>query len=156
MINANILSFPTSTGKFLFRAYLTGNGTQAVELDNLALLWMENIGDSGYVLNGSLVSSAFNLSKPSPLSSISWTQDTSTCSNCSVKFQIRTAPLVGVLPGQWSSWYGSGGKDTYFDMSTGNLIPQILNWNNWVQYRVLLTGDGRSTPVLKETFVNYK
>jgi len=155
-INSNIATFNTSTGKLMFKAFLTSNGSQLVQLDNIKITWMENVGTSGYALFGSLISSAFNMNDVSPANVIAWTQDVSTCTNCAVKLQVRTAPNSGGVPGTWSSWYGVIGAGTYFTDYHGQMIPKVLNWNQWVQYQAELTSDGNTTPILKDVIVYYK
>ncbi len=156
IINTNINTFPTSTGKLLFKAFLSSNGSQLVSLDNVSTTWMENVGASGYAAVGNIMSSAFNMSNSSPLSVISWSQNTSTCSGCAIKLKVRTAPDNAGAPGAWSSWYGVGGAGTYFTTSTGSIIPKVLNWNQWVQYQVQLSGDTNTTPILNDISIYYK
>jgi|GEM_PF-1189104 len=156
IINTNIGTLSTSTGQLSFKAFLASNGVQPMQLDNITVTWMENVGSSGYATLGTIISSAFNLSNPSPVSVISWTQDTSTCSNCGVKLQVRTAPNSSGHPGVWSPWYGALGAGSYFTTPSGTLISKNLNWNQWAQYRVQLTGDSNTTPILKDVFIYYK
>ena len=156
VVNTNINTFATSTGKLMYKAFLTSNGTQLVQLDNIQVWWQETTGVSSYATLGSVISSAYNLSDISPVSVISWTPDLSACSNCSIKFQIRTASNNGGVPGTWSPWYGVNGADDYFIDYRGSIIPKVLNWNQWVQYQAWLLGDGNSTPILNDVTVYYK
>lgn len=156
VINTNIPSFSTSTGKLMFKAFLTSNGVQLVQLDNVQVWWQETTGVSNYATLGSVISSAFNLSDSSPVSVIFWRQNTSACTNCAVKLQVRTAPNNAGVPGTWSAWYGPSGAGDYFTDYHGQIIPQALNWNQWVQYQAWLSGDGNSTPILNEVTVYYK
>ncbi len=156
VIDTNIITFSTSTGKLMFKAFLKSNGTQLVQLNNVQIWWQELTGANNYATLGSIISSAFNLLNPSPVSVISWTSDTSTCSNCAVKLQVRTAPNNAGSPGIWSAWYGLNGVGDYFTDYHGSLIPKVLNWNQWVQYQAFLIGDGNSTPILNDVTIYYK
>jgi len=46
--------------------------------------------------------------------------------------------------------------DTYYTDPMAVLLPTDLNWKQWVQYRVDLSGDGATSPVLQDVTVNYK
>ena len=119
-------------------------------------------GSAGYQTSGSLISSAFNMSDQSPVQVIEWDETTNSCSpTCNVRFQIQTAPNNGGVPGTWTStWSGpdgdDGDEDDWFDTPTGEQIPVAFNNDQWVRYRVELSGDGNETPILNEVRVNYK
>lgn len=155
IINSNISSFATSTGSIIFKAFLTSNGTDQVELSNVRISWGETgTGSSGYQIFGSFVSSAFDMGDNSPVQAIEW-RETAVASG-DIKIQIRTAPDSGGTPGVWGSWYGSGGSGTYFLDPSPYLLPTNLNGNRWLQYRAELSGDGTETPVLEKIKINYK
>ena len=126
------------------------NGPFTVGFDNIDL----NLGDGSYVETGTLTSSSFNMTDNSPVQIIDW--DETKPSNCNIKLQLRTAPDSSGTPGTWTDWYGSTGSGDYFINSTGDLIPIELNNNQWMQYRVELSGDGIDTPILEEIRINYK
>jgi hypothetical protein len=69
--------------------------------------------------------------------------------------QVRTAPDSAGSPGSWSAWYGSTGPSSYFTDNSAGLLPVALNFNQWVQYRVELAGDGNDTPIFEEVRINY-
>ena len=69
--------------------------------------------------------------------------------------QIRTASDAGGSPGAWSSWSGAAGAGTYFTDPAGTIISADLNFDQWIQYRVELIGDGLDTPILAEVKINY-
>jgi len=155
-INTNISIFPTSTGKLMVKAFLSSNGTQLVELDNVRVGWGESGGGGGYATAGYFVSSAFTMGDASPVQILSWTEDLGSCATCDIKLQLRTAPNNGGVPGTWGSWYGVAGVDTYYTSPSEILLSTILNGNEWMQYRAELVGDGVMTPILREVKVNYK
>ena len=160
VVNSNISSFTTSTGSFLFKAFLESNGTQLVQLDNVRIGWGEAVGGgSGFATFGYFMSSAYNMSPPaggSPVQILNWSETNPGCSGCDVKMQLRVAPDSGGTPGTWGSWYGASGVDTYYTDPMAILLPTALNWKQWVQYRAELSGDGVSTPILSDVTVNYK
>ncbi|OGH58927.1 MAG: hypothetical protein A2725_04235 [Candidatus Magasanikbacteria bacterium RIFCSPHIGHO2_01_FULL_33_34] len=155
-INTNISTFSTSTGQIMFKAFLESDGSQLVQLDEIKLSWGESTGGGGgYESNGYFLSSAFDtgilLCK---VQVIEW--DETQPSGSDIQVQIRTAPDSSGSPGTWSNWYGATGSGTYFTNPFGNLIPSSLNDNQWIQYRVELTGDSVDTPILQEIRINYK
>ncbi len=156
IVNANLNSFSTSTGKIMFKAFLSSDGSQQVVLDNVRIGWGMDVGAGGYATFGYLESSAFDLNDSSPLQILGWDEDLGACSTCEIQFQLRVAPDNGGNPGIWSGWYGSEGINTYYIDPTEQLLSTELNWRQWVQYRVELVGDGVSTPILSEVRINYK
>jgi len=154
-VDLNISKFPVSTGKIAFKVFVSDNNK--AQLNKVSILWQEQSHVGGYESSGSLVSSAFNLGDASPVTIIGWNQDLSKClPDCSVEFQVRTAPNNAGAPGAWSEWYGKGGVGKYFFDPRGTLISKDLNWNRWAQYRVELNGDGANTPVLEDVTINYQ
>ncbi|MBI2097781.1 MAG: hypothetical protein HYT46_02535 [Candidatus Vogelbacteria bacterium] len=107
------------------------------------------LAGGGYEMAGSLISSAFDLTDPSPVQIIEWDEQVPVCAPaCTIRFQIRAAadqPALAAAP--WS---------LDFTVAAGALINPSYNGNRWLQYRVLLDGDGISTPVLNEVRINYK
>ncbi len=120
------------------------------------------VGNGGTILHllvtqGILTSSAFNMADASPTQVVEWDGVIPVCTPaCKTRFQVRVAPNAGGAPGVWTGWYGAGGLGTYFTTSTGAFVPQILNGNQWVQYRSTVDGDGVSTPTVQEVRVNYR
>ncbi len=114
-------------------------------------------GPSGYMGDGSLMSSAFFLGDVSPVQALSWDQTVPSCTPaCYVRLQLRTAPDAGGAPGVYTPWYGASGEGTYFTNASGSITPVELNGKSWVQYRAELHGDGLQTPLLQEVRLNYK
>ena len=155
VINANINKFATSSSDIMFKAFLSSDGTQQVQLDEVQIGYYGS--GSGYQTAGYLISSAFNLTDNSPVQVIDWNETIPACTPvCNIKLQVRTAPDAGGSPGTWTDWYGASGIGAYFTNHYGELISKDLNNNRWVQYRAELTGDGVNTPILDEVRVNYK
>jgi len=156
IVNTNIASLATTSATLIFKAFLVSNGTDQVQLDNVKISWSEagSGGGSGYQTFGSFVSSAYNLGKSSPVQILEWNEGM--VSGGDIKLQIRTAPDSGGTPGAWTSWYGLGGANTYFIDPSQTLLSTSLNWNQWLQYRAEISGDGSATPVLYNVKINYK
>ncbi len=157
VVNTNIGSFPTSTTQFLFKAFLSGNGSQQVALDNVRIFWGEDAGGGGsvgYETSGFLVSSALDMGDASPVQVIEWSEDRP--ADTEIKLQVRTAPDSGGSPGTWTDWFGETGSGTFFTTTSPTLIPTTINANQWLQYRAELSGDGTVTPVLYDINLNYK
>ncbi|MBI3291075.1 hypothetical protein HYZ76_02215, partial [Candidatus Falkowbacteria bacterium] len=154
-INNNISLFPTSTQEIMFKAFLTGDGSQQVQLDNVRIGWGEPIG-AGYAISGTLESSAFNTGGQSSFHFISWRENIPSVAE-DIKVQLATAPDAGGLPGAWSDWQGLEGFGTFYDSGQEVLIPLNNGHNNnqWIKYQVILTGSGSDTPVLEEIIINY-
>ena len=135
-------------------SFATQNATVSPELHSLTVNYTQT-GGGGYVLTGSLVSSAFDMGDASPVETIEWDATVPSCSPaCTVKLQVRTAPDASGSPGAWTSWYGTSGSGTYF--TDASRVSVDLNGNQWVQYRVELVGDGTDTPVVTETRLYYR
>ena len=114
-----------------------------------------------YETSGELISSAFNMGTPSKSQIIEWEENIPSCSPaCEIKTQIQTAPDNSGSPGEWSDWCGFEGEDgdevDYFTNSSGELIHTDNNGDQWIRYRVILTGDSLDTPILEEVKINYK
>jgi len=103
--------------------------------------------DALYETSGLVISSAFNMSDASPVQAVEW--DETAPFGTDITIDVSTAPNSGGSPGTWTSWVNAA-------TSKGTLLPTSLNGNQWVRYRVNLTGDGNDTPVLTEVRVNYK
>ena len=141
----------------------TGNQAwYAIEMDSPAEGWA--VGNNGEVIyfsrsvvgfekNGWLISSAFKMPSPSAVNIINWNCQLPV--NTDIKLQVRTAPDVGGVPGAWTGWSGFSGVGNYFTDNQGQLMPLSLNFNQWIQYRLELSGDGGTTPVLEEIKINY-
>jgi len=156
-VSANIGDFNISTEKIMFKAFLTGDGSQQVSLDEVQISWGEDVGSSGYATTGWVLSSAYDMGDVSPIQVISWDEDVTACDPaCDIQLQARSAPDAGGSPGAWGSWYGGGGVGTYFTEPLGTLISTALNGNQWMQYRAELSGDGAETPIFQEIKINYK
>lgn len=152
-VNNIVQNLSVTGGTLRVRAFLSSNGSQLVQLDNVQVTWAGGLFQS----TGWLLSSAFPMTDASPVEIVEWDEDISACpGTCNVQIQVRTAPDSGGTPGVWSAWYGASGAGTYFTEPTGTRVPVALNGNQWVQYRVELSGDGTGTPTLQEVRINYQ
>src|SRR3989338_6413329 len=120
-VDTNISSFPTSTAKIMFKAFLSSTDGQQVQLDEVQIGWGERAG-VGYATFGWLESSAFNTGGSSSFNFSSWI-DIIPSVNEDIKIQIATAPDVGGSPGSWSAWTGLNGAGTYYTSGDEILIP---------------------------------
>ncbi len=78
-----------------------------------------------------------------------------------LQVQIKTAPDNAGVPGAWySNWCGPLGKigndSNFFTNSNGQIINPNIIGDNWIKYKLTLTGNGTNTPVLQSHTVNYK
>ncbi len=123
---------------------------------------LKKIATSTYASSGYLISSAFNTGLLSAFSAIAWEEDLPpSCGSCQIKLQIKTAPDADGFPGAWPTfWAGPDGEDgdeeDYFTVSTGQIIHTGHNGDQWIKYKVFLSGDASSTPVLNEVKVFYQ
>lgn len=159
-VNNNISDFSTASGTLLFRAFLISDGVDQVEIDTVQVRYQET-GGTGVATFGELESSAYNMGETADVTVIDWDESIPTCTpveDCDIQFQVRTAPDNGGTPdtGNWTDWYGDPSSSDYYDTNTGHMISKDLNGNQWVQYRVELTGDGTETPVLEEVRISYQ
>ena len=116
---------------------------------------------TGYALLGTLTSSAFDTGGSAYWGVIEWDEIIPSCSPvCDVQLQIQTAPDGGGSPGVWSpNWSGPDGEDgddtDYYTASSSERIHTDHNLDQWIRYRVTLTGDGDSTPTFEEVRIDY-
>lgn len=128
-----------------------GSGPFVVGFDNVVI----DLGDGKHPSSGVLTSSAFNTEASSAIQVIEWTE-TIPSLNESVSLEVSSAPDSGGSPGVWSSWYGESGVASMFTNASGTLISTDLNNDQWIRYRVTLSGDGNDTPVVGDITINYK
>ncbi|MBN1617773.1 hypothetical protein JW887_00320 [Candidatus Dojkabacteria bacterium] len=147
----------TSFGSYLYNGTVyIANANNAREIYMIQQKNVSSSGGSGYVLSGSYISSPFYTIDGVSYQILEWDEAIPVCSTpCTIQVQIRVADDVAGSPGTWSSWYGVTGVDTYFDLSSGNLLSVDLNNYPWVQYQVSFSGDGIETPVLSEMRISY-
>ena len=156
VINSNLMSLPTTTNPIRFKAFLSSNGSQQVQLNNVQIGWGEQTGAGGYATSGWLESSAFNTGGASAFNFLSWTE-TIPSSADDILVQLATAPDSGGSPGTWSAWLGPTGASSFYPSGNEILIPLANGHNNaqWVKYKAFLSGDGLDTPVLQDLKINY-
>jgi hypothetical protein len=132
-----------------YRANLsTSNTARTPELADLTLQY-------GRYTSGSLISSPYNANDASNVvGSISWSE--SETPGTSVTFQVRTSPNNAT----WTDWTGPDGTSaTVFTDSTGAQdMPAAFNDSEndqWMQYRMTLTGNGSAAPTVSDTTLTY-
>ena len=117
---------------------------------------------SVYAISGYLISSAFNSGSESNFDALDWEEDLPpSCSGCDTKLQIKTAPDVEGIPGAWSpTWCGPEGEDgdasDYFFAPRAALIHSDHNTDQWIQYKIIITGDSLFTPTVSKISVFYR
>ncbi len=155
-INSSILAFPTTTAKIMFKAFLSSDGSQQVQLDNVTIGFGEAVGISGYTTAGWLESSAFNTGWFSSFNFLSWTE-TIPSAAYDIQIQISTAPDNAGVPGIWSDWLGPSGSGSFYLSGDEIIIPIFNNHNDsqWVKYKIFMSGDGIDTPILQDIKINY-
>ena len=75
--------------------------------------------------------------------------------------QIKTAADNNGQPGEWTStWCGPDGddadEDDWFEQAGGELISADHNNQQWIKYRIKLTGNQSQTPIVEEIRVYYE
>lgn len=121
------------------------------------------VSSSTYETIGYLVSSAFDLgAEASPgIIYADWSRPDN-CPVCDVRLQLQSAADAGGTPGSWTtSWSGPDGNDGdeddfYSATTTGALIHFDHNDKRWLRYKTILTGNGVSTPELREIRIDHK
>ncbi|HAO51836.1 TPA: hypothetical protein DCQ85_00005, partial [Candidatus Magasanikbacteria bacterium] len=103
--------------------------------------------------SGELISSKYNTSDSANiLANIMW--DATTTIDNNIKFQLQTSNNGT----DWSGWLGpDGSSNTYFS-NTGDITTESLidsSNDQWFQYKVLLTSNGISTPILSSVTLTY-
>ena len=146
----------------------SGGDGQAVETEPNKFFSFENVdyaatgtivlsglstSTSERAISGYLISSAMTTSN-GIWEGLAWNGETpADCPECALKIQIQTTIDNNGAPGEWPlNWCGPTACDDndYFSTSTGGLIDQSHNGQNWLRYRAVFSGNGSSTPLLKE------
>lgn len=110
-----------------------------------------------YQMSGTVISSAYDMGKATPLQGVSWESTIPTCDpECTVAVQLSAAADVEGAPGAWTDWSGAQGVGTYYTEGSGTLVPTALNGYRWVRYQATLMGDGNETPILEAVRINHK
>lgn len=115
-----------------------------------------SVGDEqAYEDGGELIASAFDTGGNRAVQTLTWVEVMPPdCPLCDVKAQIRSADTQGDLAA--ALWSGPAGPDDYFTQPNGQLINPMYNGDRWLQYKIILFGDGALTPVVRDIKVNYK
>ena len=139
-------------------SFSNNSGTNWTDNNNQDVAFRFPPSAGGYQLSGTYESSDFGPQANYNL--LKWTQ-TLPGPAYDFKVQIKTAPDSGGSPGAWSpTWCGPEGEDgdetDYFTDPNGEIINPDHIGDNWIKYKLTLTGDGANTPVLEDITVNYK
>lgn len=105
-----------------------------------------------YVSNGTFTSQAFDSgSSTTSWSSLSWTQT----GTGSAEFRVRTASTQAGLSG--AAWVGSDGTvaTSYSASGTSIVTDPGATGTQWIQWKVILSGSGASTPVIEDVSLEY-
>lgn len=145
---------------------INGEGLGIFLLDEV--LYISTTNDSGELViakvyhggefetAGSYVSAILDAGRPANWNTIEWTQDLS-CAGSDIQIQIRTADTAVNLAS--ALWQGPDGKDDdetdFYTNPTGELLPTDHNGDQFMQYKVTLTGPGTCTPYLEDILITY-
>lgn len=144
----------------LTNKYLSDDGN--LEISVAGELSLLETATSVYAISGSLISSAFNSESESNFDALDWEESLpSSCLGCDIKLQIKTAPDAEGMPGTWSlTWCGPEGEDgdasDYFSAPRAALIHGDHNTDQWIQYKIIITGDSLLTPTVSNISVFYR
>ena len=154
VINSNIATFPTTNSKLMFKAFLSSDGSQLVQLDTVRIEYIAG-GVGGYYTDGTFESSTFDTTAITALYNyIDWTADEP--SGARVEFQLRTASTEAGLSS--ALWVGPDGTGSSFYTVQGEIIETdpTATGTRWIQYRAYFYSDGSDTPVLYDITIDYE
>lgn len=123
---------------------------------------LKELATSTYATSGTLTSSAIGIDSDEKFLAIEWDEYIPpTCTECTIKIQLKFAPDSGGSPGVWTSqWVGPEGDDgdesDYFTIRQGEIIPSDMMGYRWLKYKILLDGSTSETPFLDEIRLVYK
>jgi hypothetical protein len=128
-------------------------GPFTVGFDNVNI----DLGNGEHPENADLTSSDFDTGTASKIQVIDW-DETDPGAAYAIQFQVRTATTqAGLDSAEWSGPDGKDGDETdYFRTAGGELIHTDHNDDQWIRYKVELSGDGDDTPIVQEVRINYK
>jgi len=133
-----------------------------INVDISGELTLLEIATSTFAPSGYLESSAFDTNKTANFAALIWEEEIpDDCTDCQIKFQIKTAADDDGWPGVWQdTWCGPAGvdddEDDFFTQRSGELINSSLNGKQWIKYKAVLVGDGLQTPKLKSVKIFYQ
>jgi len=154
VVNANIATFPATNQQLMFKAFLSSDGSQLVQLDTVSISY-QILGSVSYFLSGTFDSETFDTGVANPVFNyIDWTADEP--SGTRVEFQLRAASTEAGLGS--ATWVGPDGSGSSFYTSQGEFIETDPGATGvqWIQYRAYLYSDGSSTPVLRDITIDYE
>jgi hypothetical protein len=159
-LNEHISDFTTTSEQILVNVIAESGSASDVQIQEMRMSYNDG-GGSGLATFGELQSSAYDMGEIADVTVIDWDEEIPVCvppQACDIQFQVRTAPDSAGVPdtANWTDWYGDTGSADYFDTDTGHMISVDLNGNQWLQYRVEITGDGNETPILEEVRISYQ
>jgi hypothetical protein len=144
--------------------YYSGSSTYSGTLTSSGGASDYDAGEQGTVLlkatSGVVMSSYYDTGDPNTLIySLSWSETLGTGTDA--KFQLRTAPDNGGIPGTWTDWLGPSGAGTYYTDPAGgesiNSTHADASNDQWVQYRILFSANSGDEyiPVISDVTLTY-
>ncbi len=144
-INTNIPTFSAAADKITFRAFLVGNGTQQVKLDNITIGYTAGAAAA----SGNFTSGTFDAGANVGFNRITWTDTTSV--NNSVSFQVA----VNSDNGNFNFSGPDGTTSTYYSLTNG-AIALVDASGRYLKYKIYLTTTVASDkPIAHDVTVNY-
>lgn len=144
-INTNITSFSATADKITFKAFLVGNGTQQVKLDNIAIGYTAGAAAA----SGNFTSSTFDAGANVGFNRITWSETTS--ANNAVTFQVA----VNSDNGDFEFHGPDGTTSTYYSLTNG-AIALVDASGRYLKYKIYLTTTVSSDkPLVNDVTVNY-
>lgn len=114
-------------------------------------------GGGGYPLFGTYVSQITDAGSSANWNTIEWSEDLVTCPSSDIQVQIRTAPTAIAL--ESALWQGPEGEDAdetdFYTHPAGELIHTDHNGDEYMQYKVTLSGPGTCSPYLEDILITY-
>lgn len=112
------------------------------------------VGGVGYPDNGTYISNVFDTGSLGSRLLYLESESSTIPSGTSLQLQIRSGATSDLSS---QSWYGPDGtSNSYFNLTSQQVIPLVGSGHRYVQYRALFTSDTISTPRLEDIIVYYQ
>jgi len=143
-VNTNIVTFPITTGKIRVKAFLIGDGTQQVKLDQIIIGYNGSAGGN----IGTYTSPSIDAGSQVAFNRIIWTETNT--ANTTVSFKIA----VNSDDSTWSYVGPDGTAGTSFTGGGGE-IPTVAVNGRYLRYQISFGSTNSDLPNVTDVAVNY-
>ncbi len=144
-VNANITTFSALADKITFKAFLSGDSSQQVKLDNISIAYTAGASAAA----GNFISSTFDAGANVGFNRVTWSETTS--ANNQVTFQVAVNSDNTTF-----EFHGPDGTTSSYYSLTNGAIALVDASGRYLKYKIYMTTTLASDkPVVADVTVNY-